>query len=425
MKIKTLRSIGTVTLVAIVVFTAGVLIGSKGVLAEQFNRFGLSVIASTITPATPPDGIDFGPVWKAWHILDSRFVDAYATSTPTELEEETATSTEKYQERVWGLISGLTNSMGDPYTVFLPPSESEVFNADISGSFEGVGMEITTRDQVLTVVSPLKGTPAFNAGIKSGDRIVFIDDVTTEKMGVNEAVQRIRGEKGTTVEFGIVREGESEILKISVVRDTIQIPTIETQQRADGIYVIELMNFSAKSAGLFRGAMEDFKRSGYHKLIIDVRGNPGGYLDAAVDVASWFLPAGKVVVTEDYAGHGENRIHRSRGYDITNDQFQLVILIDRGSASASEILSGALKEHKAATIVGTRSFGKGSVQEVIPLTPETSLKVTVARWLLAGDVFIAHDGIEPNILVEVPKDADPESERDYTLEAAVEFLHNK
>lgn len=428
MKIKTLRSIGTIIAITAVVFTSGVLVGSKGVLADQFNRFGLAAIASSITPATPPDGIDFGPVWKAWNILDSRFVDAYATSTPESTDvssDDTVVITQKYQDRVWGLISGLTNAMGDPYTVFLPPSESEVFNADISGSFEGVGMEITIRDQILTVVSPLKDTPAYNAGIKSGDKIVFIDDVTTQDMGVNQAVQRIRGKKGTTVEFGVVRDGVNEVLKIAVVRDNIEIPTIKTQQRADGIFVIELLNFSAKSANLFREAIAEYRASGDHSLIIDLRGNPGGYLDAAVDIASWFLPSGKVVVTEDYAGHGENRVHRSRGHEgVVDDQFKLVVLVDRGSASAAEILSGALKEHHAATVIGTRTFGKGSVQEVIPLTPDTSLKVTVARWLLAGDVFIAHDGIEPDIIVEFPEKDKFNPERDYILERAVEFLHS-
>ncbi len=415
--------------IIITVFAVGVVMGSSGAMAKSFNRIGLTTVAASITPYTQPEGIDFGPVWKAWRILDSRFVDAYATSTEATSTDATttdattsATSTEKYQKRVWGLISGLTDSMGDPYTVFLPPSESKIFNADISGSFEGVGMEIVIRDRVLTVVSPLKDTPAFNAGIKAGDMIVKIDGKTTKDMSIREAVSRIRGEKGTKVSFDIVRKGVNKILKISVVRDTIQIPTIKTKKRADGIFVIELLNFSAKSASLFADAIQEFQKSRYHNLIIDLRGNPGGYLSAAVDIASWFMPAGKIVVTEDYAGHGENNIHRSRGHMLQDSRLKVVVLIDKGSASAAEILSGSLQAHKAATIIGTNSFGKGSVQEVIPLTPNTSLKVTVARWLLAGNKFIGHNGITPDIEVKYPKE--PKDGVDYIMDRAVRYIHD-
>tara|TARA_B100000745_G_scaffold292473_1_gene233370 strand:- start:28108 stop:29364 length:1257 start_codon:yes stop_codon:yes gene_type:complete len=415
---KTLRLVTTIVLITALTFVTGIVVGSKGVLADQLNRYGLSAIAAGITPSVQPEGIDFAPVWKAWNILDARFVDAYATTTEVVTQEDR-------QERVWGILKGLAASMGDPYTVFLPPSEAEVFAADISGSFEGVGMEIAIRDQMLTIVSPLKGTPAFRAGLKPGDKILSIDGTSTEDMSTNVAVQLIRGEKGTEVTLEIYREDENELLEIVVTRDTIQIPTIKTYKRADQIFVIELYNFSAKSAGLFADAMEEFQRSGYSKLIIDLRGNPGGYLDAAVDMASWFLPAGKIVVTEDYGGNGENRIHRSRGYDSVNDGLKLVILIDKGSASASEILAGSLKEYGKATLIGTASFGKGSVQELVNITPDTSLKVTVARWLLAGDVFITKDGVEPDISVEFPEDFDPTSERDLILEAAVTFLHKQ
>ena len=392
--------------------------GSKGVLAEQLNKYGLSALASSVTPYAQPEGVDFSPVWKAWSILDERFVDAYATTTAS---STTALDLHAMQQkRVWGMISGLTEASGDPYTVFFPPSEAEVFQADIQGSFEGVGMEIAIRDRMLTVVSPLKGTPASRAGIKSGDVITEIDGASTQGMGINAAVQKIRGKRGTAVVFTVVREGESEVLTISVTRDTIEIPTITTDRRSDGIFVIELLNFSAKSPELFRLALKEFAATGYTKLIIDLRGNPGGFLDAAVDMASWFLPSGKIVVTEDYGGNGSNRIHRSRGYDIFSDDLKLVILIDRGSASASEILAGALHEHDKATLIGTRSFGKGSVQELVNITSDTSLKVTVARWLLAGDVFITKDGITPDVVVEIPEDA--EKEKDYVLEEAVEYL---
>ena len=415
-----IKTIASTILVVLVVFTLGVIVGGNGMLAKQFNNYGFTALAAGVTPSVQPAGVDFAPVWKSWRLLEDRFVDAYATTTSTTTQER-----DLDQERVWGLISGLAESMGDPYTVFLPPSEAEIFHDDISGSFEGVGMEIATRDRILTVVSPLKGTPAYRAGIKSGDKIIGIDGQDTKNIGVNEAVKIIRGEKGTDVIFTIIREGELEILSISVTRDTIEIPTINTVRRADGIFIIELSNFSAKSADLFRLSLKEFAETNYRKLIIDLRGNPGGYLNAAVDMASWFLPSGKIVVTEDYRDQEENRVHRSRGYDAFNDSLELVILIDRGSASASEILAGALQAHGRATLIGTRSFGKGSVQELIDITPETSLKITIARWLLAGDIFITKEGIDPDVLVEFPDKEDINPDRDYILEEAVQFLHTQ
>lgn len=416
----TTRSILSTFLIVIVTFTAGMAVGSKGVLAEQLNRYGLSALVVSAVSQVQPEDVNFNPVWKAWRVLDSRFVDAYATTTDATTDEEKIAQD---QERVWGMIGGMTASMGDPYTVFLPPSESEIFNADINGSFEGVGMEIAIRDKILTIVSPLKGTPASLAGLKSGDRIIEIDGKSTKNMGVGGAVKLIRGEKGTDVVFTIVRDGESELLTITVTRDTIQIPTIETERRTDGIFVIELMNFSAKSSGLFKAAIKEFAATKYTRLIIDLRGNPGGFLESAVDMASWFLPTGKIVVTEDFGDNGIGNIHRSRGYNSFNGDIQIVILIDRGSASASEILAGALREQGVATLIGTRSFGKGSVQELINITSDTSLKVTVARWLLPGNIFITKEGIEPDIVVEIPEGEDIDPERDYILEEAVRFLH--
>ena len=412
MRKSNLVSISISIALVFVVFFVGVIAGANGVFAEQVQRLGLQAFAAV--SSDQPEGVDFTPVWRAWNLLDQKYVNAYATSS-----EAVATTPE---ERVWGMIQGLAASLGDPYTVFLPPSEAEIFQADISGSFEGVGMEIAIRDNVLTVVSPLKGTPASRSGLKSADQIIEIDGESTRNLDIDAAVQRIRGPKGTEVVFTVLREGQGEALTITVVRDTIEIPTIETELRADGIFVIELLNFSAKSPELFRNALREFVDTGSRKLIVDLRGNPGGFLEASVDIASWFLPSGKIIVTEDFGGKAENRIHRSRGYDLfSTDTTQVVILVDRGSASASEILAGSLKEHQVATVIGTRTFGKGSVQELLKVTGETSLKVTVARWLLAGDVFITQDGIEPNITVEIPENAE-DSERDVILEEAIEFL---
>ncbi len=399
------------------VFAGGVFVGSTERIALMAAELGM------VGGESMPAGVDFAPVWKVWHTLDEKFVDTHATTTlASETEVHTPTLA---QERIWGMARGLAASTGDPYTVFMPPSESESFQNDINGSFEGVGMEIAIRDGVLTVVAPLKNTPAYRAGIKSGDNIITIDDVNAEYMGVTEAVERIRGPRGSEVVLGVVREGTAGILEIAIVRDTIIIPTIDTQLRDDGVFVIALYNFSAQSPELFRQALIEFTNVHTDKLIIDLRGNPGGYLSAAVDMASWFLPDGAVVVTEDYGNKQDPIVHRSRGYDIFNEHLKLAVLIDRGSASASEILAGALAKHDKATLVGTQSFGKGSVQELVDITDDTTLKVTIARWLFVDGSSIADSGITPDVPVDVdnaPKDASGTIIGDPILDVAVKFL---
>lgn len=412
---KALKGIGFITLAIptlIIVFILGVVVGAK-----QLGAAYLPGTASAALYAQAPSGIDLSPVWKVWYILDDRFVPSYPPATST----EALTAEQISQERIWGIARGLAASTEDPYTVFMPPEEAEMFQDDISGSFEGVGMEIGIRDGVLTVVSPLKGTPASNAGIKAQDRILTINGVSTDGMSSDKAVKRIRGPKGTEVVFEIYREEVNEKLEIKVIRDVINIPTIETKRLPTGEFVIELMQFSANAPDLFRGALQEFIDSGNtNKLIIDLRGNPGGYLDAAVDMASWFLPKGDIVVTEDYGKDGRTVEHRSKGRDVFNNNLQLVILVDKGSASASEILAGALHEHKKATLIGTNTFGKGSVQELVSITDETSLKVTVARWLLPGGVHISKEGIAPDIAVKLPEKL--EAGQDPILDRAVEFF---
>jgi len=205
------------------------------------------------------------------------------------------------------------------------------------------------------------------------------------------------------------------------VRDVIDIPTIETKKRDDGIFVITLYSFSAQSPDLFRNALREFVESGDDKLVLDLRNNPGGYLDAAVDMASWFLPIGDVVVQESFRNSSHDLVHRSRGYDIFNDSLKFVILINEGSASASEIMAGALSEHGKAILVGERSFGKGSVQELLPVTDTTSLKVTVAKWLTPNGVSISENGLTPEIDVSFTQD-DFEAGRDPQMDKAIETL---
>jgi carboxyl-terminal processing protease len=373
--------------------------------------------ASTLSDGQP-EGVDFAPVWRAWHAIDEKFVPA-AVSTTTPLATTTA---ESNQERVWGLIQGLAASLNDPYTFFLPPVENKQFADDISGKFEGVGMEIAVRDSIVTIVTPLKGTPAERAGIRSGDKVLKIDGEDTRGMDVESAVKKIRGPKGSIVTLTIDRDGWTEPREIEVTRDVINVPVVVTESREDGIFVISLYSFTANSTALFRNALREFIESGDTKLILDVRGNPGGYLDAAVDMASYFLPSGKPVVTEDYGGNTRNIVHRSSGYNVFNENLKMVILVDRGSASASEILADALQAYGIAKLVGTPTFGKGSVQELVEITPETSLKITVARWIGPDGEPIPLTGITPDTEVEMTEE-DFAEDRDPQMDKAIEVIN--
>jgi carboxyl-terminal processing protease len=358
-----------------------------------------------------PLTVDFTPFWKAWNLLNEKYVATKGTSTKPVTE----------QDKVWGAIKGLTEAYGDPYTTFFPPVESKDFQSHISGNFEGIGMEVGLKDGIITVVAPLKDTPAYKAGIKAGDKILKINDTLTSSITIDEAVNLIRGEKGTSVRLTLLSENTKEPREVKVVRDVINIPTIDTVDRKDGVFVIQLYNFSENSAALFRNALVKFANSKSDKLVLDLRGNPGGYLEAAVDMASWFLPADKIVVQEDAGGHGEDIVYKSKGYNVFSNKLKMVILVDGGSASASEILAGALQEHGIAKLIGTKTFGKGSVQELMNLTPDTSLKITIARWLTPNGNSISEQGLKPDIEVPFTID-DAEKGVDPQLNKAIEVL---
>jgi len=420
----------TLSLSGIALLTIGVVFYAGFAYGESY-RPAIEKVTELQGKDVPPElqakVTDFSPFWKVWNTLNEKFVSATTSSVTTD-------------DKVWGAISGLASSLEDPYTVFMSPEETKMFESEITGNFEGVGMEIGIKDNVLTVVAPLKGTPADKAGIHPGDKIIKINNEVSTSMKVEQAVRIIRGKRGTGVVLTLYREGVQEPFDVTVVRDVIDIPTIDTEVRSapdasgkstvvasgsglqqNGVYVVRLYSFSANSPRLFREALKGFEASGSNKLLLDLRGNPGGFLDAAVDIASWFLPEGKVIVTEDGGEKGNTKIHRSRGYNVFNDTLKMVILVNGGSASASEILAGALSEHHIATLVGAQTFGKGSVQELVKITPDTSLKVTVARWLTPDGNSISLKGITPDVEVKVTPD-DSKEGRDLQMEKAIEIL---
>jgi len=384
-------------------FFAGVFVGIKN---ESENRPPQPLPAGV--GQGKPGAVDFSIFWDTWNTINKKYV---TLDGPTDTD------------KIYGAISGLVASLDDPYSVFLPPKESEYFESEIQGSFEGVGIEIGIRDDILTVIAPLKDTPAEKSGIQSGDKIIKIDETITSGLTVDDSVGIIRGKGGTVVAFTVVRDGVAEPFEIKVVRGVIDIPTINTKSRPDGVFVIELYSFSSTSPYLFRNALREFVESGDSKLILDLRNNPGGFMEASIDMASWFLPAGKVVVREASRDDGtEEKVYRSKGYNIFNDNLKFVILINQGSASASEILAGALSEQGKATLVGKKSFGKGSVQELVPITDDTSLKITVARWLTPDGVSISKEGLTPDVEVDFTKE-DLDAGRDPQVEKAAEILN--
>lgn len=392
---------GATLLLVILFFTLGNYWGNKS--RPAIEKVGLTGKETAVETTA-----DFSPFWKVWNEINEKHPSADQITD---------------QERVYGAIQGLVDSLGDPYSVYFDPEETKSFQEDIAGNFGGVGMEVGLKDKQLIVIAPLKDTPAYRAGIKSGDRVLKIDDKDTSGLSVEEAVKLIRGEKGTTVTLSILHEGSREPKEIKIVRDTINIPTLDTELREDKIFVIRLYSFSANSTKLFRAALKEFSEAKTDKLLIDLRGNPGGYLSAAIDITSWFVEGGKVVLTEDYGDSRAPEVYRSRGYDVFSDKLKLVILIDGGSASASEIVAGALQDLEKAKLVGEQSFGKGSVQEVIDITPETVLKITVAKWLTPKGVSISEKGLTPDYKVEMTR-ADAEAKRDPQMDKAVDILLN-
>ena len=263
----------------------------------------------------------------------------------------------------------------------------------------------------------------WNAGLKAGDKIFKINNESAMDISVDKAISLIRGEKGTEVTLTILREGEKTTRDIKIIRDNINIPIIDTEIKDNNIFVISLYSFSENSANLFRDALIEFSKAKTNKLILDLRGNPGGYLDSAVDMASWFVDEGKVIVSENREGtSGKEKSYRSHGPRVFADNLKMIILVDGGSASASEILAGALNEYGVAKLVGEKTFGKGSVQELVKITDETSLKVTVANWLTPNGKSISKEGLTPDYIVPL-KLSDVEKDIDPQMNKAVELLN--
>jgi carboxyl-terminal processing protease len=351
-----------------------------------------------------PEEVDFSLLWETWHKLSEKYVDKDKLDI---------------QKMIYGAISGMVDSLEDPYTVFLDPSDTKKFTDDVKGSFEGIGIEIGIKNGDLQVIAPLDNTPAQKAGLKSGDKIIKINDTLTADLSLDGVVDLIRGPKGTSVDLTIYNDNLEESKVLSIVRDVIEIPSMSWKLIEEDIAYIKLSHFSEKAIFDFRTAAIEVLTSPAKSIILDLRNNPGGYLEVSREIAGYFLERGQVVTIEDF-GNNEKDEYLAQGAGALMG-YPMVILIDEGSASASEILAGCLRDNRNIVLIGEKSFGKGSVQELEDLTGGSSLKVTIAKWLTPKGESISDKGLEPDIKVEM-KESDSENNLDPQLDKAIEII---
>ena len=387
-----LAKIGITILVLILMlvsFGAGLYISGKNEVMEKLAQKEVIYTGKLMGKySEAPQGkltqnVDFDLYWEVWDTLKKKYVDSDQISD---------------KKLFYGSLQGMADALGDPHTNFLNPQKMDNFKKSMSGQFEGIGAKVGIKNDILTVIAPLEGMPAQKAGLKAGDKILKVNGSSTESMTLHEAVQKIRGEKGTEVTLTIMRDGEEEPQDITITRGVIKVDSVKTEMKDNNIMVIEITDFQDDTLRLFNEAIQEVQKKDPEGIILDLRGNPGGYLDGAVEVASAWVEDGAVVI-EKFSENKQKK-YKARGKAELKD-YPTVVLTNRGSASASEIVAGALRDHKEAIVLGERTFGKGSVQKMIPLEDGSSVKVTVAKWLTPNGHSISENGIKPDKQVEL------------------------
>ncbi|MCM8801457.1 MAG: S41 family peptidase [Candidatus Omnitrophica bacterium] len=329
-----------------------------------------------------------------------------------------------YRDLIYGALRGMLSSL-DAHSQFMDPETYNELKVDTEGRFGGLGMEITIKDGLLTVITPLEDTPAWKAGIKANDRIVKINDELTRDMTLSDAVKKLRGKPGEPVNLTILRESERKILEFKIVRDIIRIKDIkEARILEDRIGYIRLVEFRENTPKDFDSALEDLRKKGMDSLILDLRNNPGGLLESAVKITEKFIPKGKVIVSTKGRRSSQKTELSSRCNNPIQDM-PMVVLINDGSASGSEILAACLQDYKRAIIVGTKSFGKGSVQTVIPLADGSALRLTTSKYFTPLGREIHGKGIIPDIVVEKEEELEPEKNKELKPQDIFEEIERK
>jgi carboxyl-terminal processing protease len=355
--------------------------------------------------ASTPDELEsiFAPFWEAWNVVHQQFVDQPIDD----------------QLLMQGAIRGMMDALGDQQTFYMEPQVYENETSSLQGAYEGIGAYVDTDGDYLTIVSPIEGSPADAAGLQPGDKVIAIDGQDMTGIAPEEARQKVLGPNGTKVTLTVTRDGESEPLEFTITRAQIEIRSAEGKMLENGIGYIDINTFGEKTTQELRSALDDLLKQNPKGIVIDLRNNPGGYLSTAVEVSSEFIDKG-VILYEQY-GDGRRDEHKALGNGRATD-IPLVVLVNEGSASASEILAGALQDYGRAKLVGVKSYGKGSVQNWVPLSNnQGAARVTIARWLTPKERLIDHIGLMPDVVVEMTAE-DFAAERDPQLDAAIETL---
>lgn len=406
MSIKTVRNFFLFATFTVIVFGVGFRFGESAPPVSS-NFTTQSEVKNTRVPADK--NVDFSLFWEVWRELENKYVDQKAIDTV---------------KMVNGAISGMVSSLGDPYTVFLPPTENKDAKDDLGGRFEGIGAQLGVTDKKIVVVAPLKGTPAEAAGLKPGDWIIKIDSKDTYNMTLPEAVTKIRGTRGTKVTLNILQKNQDKPKDFTIIRDTIKVASVEWELKSSGskkVAILRLTRFGDntnnewdKAVGEIKSALE--KDSSIKGLVLDLRNNPGGYLSGAVNIGSEFLGEGVVVLQENAGGYRQTYNVNRTGRLISGP---LVVLINKGSASASEIVAGALQDRGRAKLVGDGSYGKGTIQDAEDLPGGAGLHVTIAKWLTPKGTWIHGKGLTPDVKVE---NDDKKPDEDLQQNKAIELL---
>jgi carboxyl-terminal processing protease len=349
---------------------------------------------------------DLSLFWTVWGELEGNYYDDSALSP---------------DNMVYGAVKGMVESLDDPYTVFMTPDENKQFMASLEGTLEGIGAELTVEDKTLVIVSPLRDSPAERAGLLPSDIIFKIDSEIAADMTLFDAIMRIRGEKGSTVVLTILRDTLEDPFDVSIVRDSIDLESVTVEELDGGITYLSINQFNDKTMEELSKAISEMLLNEPKGAIIDLRYNGGGYLDIAVDMLSYFLPSHTEAVKIVAKGKDEEIMYTNGNPKLLN--VPLVVLVNDGSASASEIVAGAIQDHERGIVMGTTTFGKGTVQEVETFSDGSSIRITIAKWLTPSGQDVNKLGLEPNIVVEITEE-DIENEYDSQKESAVQYLKN-
>jgi carboxyl-terminal processing protease len=401
---RTTKKIGQVLVVVVlglVLVASGFWIGW-----DSGRNYPKNIVVSGVSNISPTASTtaDFSVFWQAWQDLNDNYLRNPSTTDQT---------------KMYGAITGLVGAVGDPYTEFFSPADSQQFQQDITGNFGGIGAELgTNASGSIVVIAPLPGTPAANAGLKPEDAILAVNGSSTDGMNVDDVVNVVRGVIGTTVKLTIMRTGWTKPQDFTMTRENIQVPTVKFEMKGN-IAHITLAEFTQDADGLFYQSLQKAVDNNAQGIVLDLRDDPGGYLEVAVDLSGYFLKpgsqvvkeVGRTVATQNYTASGSGAL----------DTMPMAILVNGGSASAAEILSGALHDDRNIPLVGEKSFGKGTVQQLFNLSDGSSLKITVAHWVLPSGRILDHDGLVPDYPVTI-SDADIKSGNDPQLAKALQVV---